>query len=438
MSLNDNQKCRVAVVGGGISGLSSAWYLSQNEDFVRAYEVHLYESQGKPGLGSHAIKLGDLSDSTVDVPHRLMVKSYYQELSALYERAGIETAVTMVDSGFYQMNSDSYINLWYWVIGIWFIPLVSTNLSNGIELLVAGFNYVWFCTFGQYDFGKEEYKYMNLGEYLSAKGYPESFKRRILLPVFSTVCTCSHSELLKFPWEDICRFATAYSSFTPLKRVYGGNDDAAELLIKNVKHVHMDCKVQNIVKQPSEKLLLTDDSGNEELFDHVIVATQASQAAYITRHCGSSEMSECLNRFKFVKANVIVHKDERFLPVEKTRWHTFQLHTSYTKGETMCTVWQNVVQEGLEKSENVFQTWNPLFPVKSDKVVGKALFERSIVDVGTISAIEDLWKSQGDNNVWICGAYCERGIPLLENGCKSGLKVAERISNTKRPWASAY
>jgi hypothetical protein len=43
---------------------------------------------------------------------------------------------------------------------------------------------------------------------------------------------------------------------------------------------------------------------------------------------------------------------------------------------------------------------------------------------------------QGTGNIWFCGAYSLRGIPLLENACDSGLNTAEKIGKAKRPWES--
>ncbi|NUN07002.1 MAG: FAD-dependent oxidoreductase, partial [Bdellovibrio sp.] len=75
---------KIAVIGAGISGLGSAWILSQK------HEVHLFESESR--LGGHAntvlIKEGDGSSVPVDTgflvyneltyPH---LKSFFKELN---------------------------------------------------------------------------------------------------------------------------------------------------------------------------------------------------------------------------------------------------------------------------------------------------------------------------------------------------------------------
>jgi hypothetical protein len=41
---------------------------------------------------------------------------------------------------------------------------------------------------------------------------------------------------------------------------------------------------------------------------------------------------------------------------------------------------------------------------------------------------------QGQDRIWLCGAYSLPGIPLLENAVRSGLAAAEAISGQRRPW----
>lgn len=74
MCLKDSQRRRVAVVGGGVSGLATAWHLHVNSPDI---EVHLYEADSRLGGHAHTISVPDTNenekDSSLDVDVGFMV-----------------------------------------------------------------------------------------------------------------------------------------------------------------------------------------------------------------------------------------------------------------------------------------------------------------------------------------------------------------------------
>eukprot|EP00126_Sphaerothecum_destruens_P005251 Sdes_comp18667_c0_seq1m8904 len=122
------------------------------------------------------------------------------------------------------------------------------------------------------------------------------------------------------------------------------------------------------------------------------------------------------------------------MPTLRKSWNALNIFSSSNRGECMFTAWHNSFQPDLGNERHIFATGNPLVPIAKEKILRVSQFDRSIVDASTPKNIEKLWDLQGIDNIWICGAYASQGIPLLENGVTSALTVAERISDSKRPW----
>lgn len=61
------------------------------------------------------------------------------------------------------------------------------------------------------------------------------------------------------------------------------------------------------------KVIIKDQRGNEEAFDHVIFATQANQALSMIKD-PTPEQIECLSSFTHEKTTLVLHTDRRYIP----------------------------------------------------------------------------------------------------------------------------
>ena len=93
--------------------------------------------------------------------------------------------------------------------------------------------------------------------------------------------------------------------------------------------------------------------------------------------------------------------------------------------------WMNKLQK-LNTRDQIFVSLNPLKEPSKDKVFKKIFYSHPIYDLETIIGQKGLEKIQGKKNTWFCGAYLGNGFH--EDGIKSGLMVAERVTDLKRPW----
>ena len=95
-----SQKQRVAIIGGGVSGLSAAWHLHTSA----SHDVHLFESESR--LGGHAHTL------TLDTANKTCEE--YGGGRDVRDKKGGANKVD-VDVGFMVYNKGNYPNMTAWV-----------------------------------------------------------------------------------------------------------------------------------------------------------------------------------------------------------------------------------------------------------------------------------------------------------------------------------
>ena len=92
------KKKRVAIVGSGLAGLSTAYYLLSSKD-AASFEVDIYEANpDAPGLAGNTHLIGE---QLVDVPARMACLGYYNQYKQLLHELNIPSTVVRTDSSFY-------------------------------------------------------------------------------------------------------------------------------------------------------------------------------------------------------------------------------------------------------------------------------------------------------------------------------------------------
>ena len=92
------KKKKIAVIGSGLAGLSTAHHLLSSDDAIR-FEVDIYEANsGAAGLAGNTHLIGE---QLVDVPARMACLGYYNQFKHLLDELEIPSTVVRTDSSFY-------------------------------------------------------------------------------------------------------------------------------------------------------------------------------------------------------------------------------------------------------------------------------------------------------------------------------------------------
>ncbi len=433
---------RVAVVGAGLAGLTAAWLLS------RQHSVALFERHAQPGftaanvaLSSAVWTLGgpDAEPLRVDVPLRVFYPGYYPHLTALYRALAVPTEAVSYASSFHgpalagaagpglyfryrnlRWGQRSYGYLApqdFLLLGAPARRIVGALLRFNREAVAA--------------LRRGELAGLSIGEFASSQSYPAEFVDGFLLPAISTVCTCSFEHARCFPAEVIVDYLARGVGSQSVHRALQGADDVQRRLLKGISQLRCGARTALVSRMPAGGqggVQLQLEDGSTQHFDHVVLATQANQVRRLLADASADEAA-MLAGFQYQPVQVVTHSDSALMPARRRDWSPVNLWVSRERGLAESTIWVNAVQPALRAAAPVFQTVHPLRSVRDDAVLGRAQFERPVVDAHSQQALLKLQQLQAEpeRRVWFCGAYAQAGIPLLESAVCSAFEVAARL-----------
>jgi predicted NAD/FAD-binding protein len=421
---------RIAVIGSGISGLSSAWLLSQK------HEVTLYEAA--PRLGGHSFTT-DVAEGggrlAVDMGFIVYNERTYPNLTALFAHLGVETRAT--DMSFAVSLEGGAVE--YGGLGL--APL----LARPSNLLRPRF---WSMLRDLVRFYREapvDRPFLDdettLGDYLSERGYGAAFRDDHLLPQAAAIWSAPVEAVCDFPAASFIRFFENHGLLKlvgrPLWRtVQGGSRAYVQKLAEPLgERVRTGVAVKN-VRREGEHVWVSDSRGVSERFDAVVIATHAREALAMLHHPTSREES-VLGAFGYTSNLAVLHTDVRLMPRRAGVWSAW----NYVGGvdaqghRKLCvTYWMNLLQ-GLKSTKPLLVTLNPVTPPDPAQVLCSETFQHPVFDHAALRAQRLLWSLQGQGGVWFCGAHF--GAGFHEDGLQAGLAVAEALGGVRRPWSVA-
>ena len=423
---------QIAVIGTGIAGLTTAWLLNQS-----GHEVSLFEKQSSLGMASHGIQIpiNEISQQC-DVPSRMFNPLLWPNLSELYDLIGVESTEVDPSKSFSDFSPSDKFNSKVVLklndsFNLHVIPQLllqpnSRNIVKDIATMMSN---------AETDLEKLRDPKLatvtTFRDYLVRNGYSNEFIYQFLYPALSsTVCTCSYQSLDVYPADILLAAMQMLIGASPLRRTVHGTQHTANLLVQHIDHINCNATVVNVSSSGNKAYAKIQMGGVNSIheFDHVVVATQANSAANFLPAEFQLER-EILGRFQYEDVTVAIHSNEQWMPTRKRDWATFNFLSQCDKRAAMCSIWLNQFYSEWETTTPYFQTIMPLDVPQSKTLIATAKLQRPTVTASTRDNIDQLMQLhlQPDRRVWFCGSYANPGIPLLESGVVSALRLAKPL-----------
>lgn len=425
-----NETKRIAVIGSGISGLSAAWLISQSAS------VTLYESDDRLGGHSNTVTVsGSSGDIDVDTGFIVYNERNYPNLVELFRTVGVETQPSNMSfaaslNGGKLEYSGSGINGLMGQRG----NIVKPRFWGMLRDLLR------FYREAPLTLQSPDADDVTIGEYLDMHGYGQSFIDNHLLPMGAAIWSASAQEMRAYPFKAFVRFFVSHGLLTlkdrPLWRtVTGGSRQYVKRLIKTLPDIRLSTRIVSI-ERSTDGVHITDERGNRETFSDVVLATHADQALALLSDT-SDEEQNLLGSFRYTHNEAVLHTDPSLMPKRKRTWASWNYigETNQDGAQSLCvTYWMNRLQN-IPMSDPLFVTLNPVREIAPENILRLIPYMHPLFDGPALEAQRNLWRIQGKNRIWFCGAYC--GYGFHEDGLQSGLAVAEAITGQKRPWTVA-
>ena len=407
---------RIAVIGGGISGMAAAHLLASDNAVV------LFEAEGR--LGGHArTKLaGKRGDQPVDTGFIVYNNANYPHLVALFEKL----AVPVVESN---MTFGASINggkLEYGLrsLGALFAQKRRIADPRFLRMLrdILRFN------------ARAEQTSQNpnltVGEFLRELGTGAWFRDYYILPLSGAIWSTPVQGILDFPAQALIRFFKNHAllSVTGQHQWYtvkGGSVEYVRRLQSALLTEGVDLRLGAAVatvKRQANGVLIRCEGAEWESFDDVIFATHSDDALRLLADPSHDE-KRLLGAVGYQPNEAVLHADTTIMPKRKSVWASWV----YTEpagprpDRIDLTYWMNSLQP-IPHDDPLFVTLNSNRPINDKLIHDVATFRHPVYDLAALAAQSGIRAMNGTRNTWFCGAWMKNGFH--EDGFASAVDVA--------------
>jgi predicted NAD/FAD-binding protein len=416
---------RIAVIGGGISGLGAAWALS------RRHAVTIYESERRLGGHANTVEIAD-ADRVVAVDTGFIVynERTYHNLTRLFAATGVATGPSDMsfavsrDGGRFEYRASAAGLLAQ-------LPNLARGTYRSMVRDMLRFMREAPALVGS---GSTE----RLGEFLDRGRYGEPFRRDFLLPMLACIWSSSLDGMLDYPAESMARFLDNHGLLRVIgqprwRTVTGGSREYVRRLSAGfARDVRLATPVQ-AVQRHADGVVVRDARGGADRFHHVVFATHADITLRILGPDASPTERAVLSAFRYQENRAVLHRDPSLMPRRRRVWSSWNYLADGDDGSERVSLsyWMNRLQN-LRTERPVILTLNPSREPRH--VESEHIYHHPQFDGGAVNAQLRLPGIQGVDRTWFVGAWT--GYGFHEDGLRSGLEVAAALGAPAPWWAS--
>jgi len=414
---------KIAVVGSGISGLSSAYYLSKK------HKVDLFEKQDRFGGHSYTldVEYNDKERVAVDIGFMVFNKTTYPNLINFFEENEIE--IEESDMSFSVNVKET--NIEYCGKGLNGIFSNKLNIFNYkfVKMFFEIINFYKKCE--NLDPNTLENN-ITLGEYLQKNNKTNFFIDYHIIPMVSAIWSMPPYESSQMPLSFFLNFFKNHGLFKLKNRpqwftVTNRSKTYVNKILSNISgEYYKNYEINKIIRGNNGVKVYYGSESEFFTYDKVVLASHADESLKIISDATDQE-KQILNNFKYRKNIAIIHSDESSMPKNKKAWCSWNssLDRNNRKNSSV-TYWLNQLQN-LKINKNIFLTINPFFKIDPNKIYNEINFSHPYYDENALKNQSKLNSIQNKNNTLFAGSYF--GYGFHEDGIKSSIEMLKTLND---------
>jgi len=409
---------KIAIVGGGISGLSAAYFLAGTHD------VTLFEAA--PRLGGHArtVMAGKNGDQPVDTGFIVFNYATYPYLTRLFRE--LDVPVIKSEMSFCASIDDGRLE--YGLNSLRMLTAQKRNLVRPqFHKMVADI-----VRFGKRAEAAATDDDKTIGELVTELGLGSWFRNHYLMPMCGAIWSTPVSDVDAFPAKSLVRFFRNHALLAGTGKhqwwtVKGGSIEyvrrlEAALMARGCV-IRTASPVQRVVRTAGG-VTVQAQGADAQTFDEIILACHSDQALAILGADATPAEAAALGAIRYQPNTAVLHCDEGQMPKRRSCWSSWAYRSQ--DGGVGVTYWMNRLQS-IPESDPLFVTLNPTRPIPAEKIYDRVEFSHPVFDKAALRAQRQIRAMQGQNNTWFAGAYNRHGFH--EDGIASAMRIVRMMTS---------
>ena len=410
---------RIAVIGGGISGMGAAYHLAERNHVV------LFEAENRLGGHARTIVAGKRGDQPVDTGFIVFNYQNYPDLTALFDKLDVpvtessmsfgvsarggrmEYALNSIDSVFAQRRH-----------------LAHPNFLRMVRDIV---------TFNKRAEGAIQ-PGMTIRDLVASLGLGNWFLKYYLTPFSGAIWSTPKLRILDFPAETMVRFFRNHGILDWNENhqwytVKGGSIEYVNRLAASMAARGVDIRLgadTRAVRRTPYGAEVRVEGGEWEAFDDVVFATHADQTLALLSDATGVEKT-ALSAIRYQPNTAVLHADTSVMPKRRKVWSSWS-HVENGLGADapiQLSYWMNSLQP-IPQDDPLFVTLNDQGTIREDLIHDQTVFRHPVFDMAAVTAQDTVRAINGQNRTWFCGAWMRNGFH--EDGLASAVEVAGLIA----------
>lgn len=410
---------RIAVIGGGISGLTAAYRLG------RRFDVTVYESRQRIGGHTHTVSVQEAGlELAIDTGFIVYNERNYPRFIRLLDELAVETQPSVMSFGIRNHSTGlEYSGSLPW--GLFAQPV--NALKPGYWRFLAEIQ-----RFGKLGLAERERRSsQTLGDFLGQHQFSERFRNDYLLPMASAIWSSSHAGIELFPLKTFLEFFANHGLLDLRNRpqwrvIKGGSHSYVRAMLSADRFsVRTSSPVERVLRSSKGADVMTPN-GESERFDAVVFACHSDQVLKIIDEPSDQERS-ILGAIRYANNDVVLHTDETLLPRAGRARAAWNYWTDGADANCLPAVTYSMnTLQSLTTEKHYLVTLNRTDAIDSAHVIARYQYAHPQFDQAAVGA-QARWSeiSGRERSSVFCGAYW--GYGFHEDGVVSGERAAAAV-----------
>ncbi|MEX0282027.1 MAG: NAD(P)/FAD-dependent oxidoreductase [Arenibacterium sp.] len=412
---------RIAVIGGGISGMGAANMLSDTQ------QVTLFEAE--PRLGGHArtVMAGRHGDQPVDTGFIVFNYVNYPHLVSLFEK--LDVPVEQSDMSFGVSIDGGRLEYALTSLNALFAQRRNA-VRPGFQRMVRDifrFNAKAAATVA-------ERPQLTIGELIDDLKLGKWFRDYYLLPFSGAIWSTPKEKIMDFPAHAMIRFFENHNLLSHKGQhqwytVKGGSVQYVSRLEAGLRRKGVDVRLGAAVQAVRRSGLAVEIrcwGGDWESFDEVVMATHSDDSLRLLADPSVHEKST-LEAIRYQPNEVVLHCDASIMPKRRNVWASwvYTEDANRMSDQIDLTYWMNSLQP-IPHTDPHFVTLNTKRDIREELIYDQTVMRHPVYDLEALAAQSRIRERNGTNRTWFCGAWVKNGFH--EDGLSSAVDVVEAIN----------